>query len=144
MNSSNDVFQLIKSLTGPEKRYFKLSCKYTAKDTNNYMRLFEEIDKQSVYNEERIIKKFKQEKFIKHLPSEKNYLYNLILKSLRMYHSVKTTDNNLKGLLQDIRLLYDKELYTLCLKKIKKAKNIASSHERFLIQLDGLSSSTQR
>ena len=42
------------------------------------------IEKQSSYDENELKQSFKGETFIKHLPSEKNHLYKLILKSLWM------------------------------------------------------------
>ena len=47
------LFELIKSLSKSEKRYFKLiSSRHTIGDENNYVRLFDYIAKQDEYNEE--------------------------------------------------------------------------------------------
>ena len=54
MNKKGNLFFLIKSLNQSEKRYFKLFCR-TINVESNYIRLFEAIDKQEVYDE----KKFK-------------------------------------------------------------------------------------
>ena len=79
MKPSTELFQLIKSLTKSEKRYFKLSSSLQSGE-KNYLKLFEAIELQNEYDEEAIKEQFKAETFIKHLPSEKNHLYNLILK----------------------------------------------------------------
>ena len=75
MKSSDDLYQLIKSLTNNEKRYFKLFASLQS-GKKNYLRLFEAMDKQQVYDEGKVKEPFKGEKFINHLPSEKNYLYH--------------------------------------------------------------------
>ena len=88
MKLSDDLFELIKSLTKSEKRYFKIvtNKKDNESPKNNYLRLFDEIEKQKVYDEKKIIEKFAGSSFVKHLPSEKNYLYTCFLKSLNLYH----------------------------------------------------------
>ncbi|MEX2595763.1 MAG: hypothetical protein WEC59_02450 [Salibacteraceae bacterium] len=97
----------------------------------NYIKLFDSIEKQTEYDEEAIKKQFKGETFIKHLPSEKNHLYKLILKSLRSYYSENSISAILAEHIQSIEILYNKALYSECSKLVKKAKKIADSHERF-------------
>merc|ERR1711974_480393 len=86
---------LIKSLTKSEKRFFKLSSSLQSGE-KNYLKIFDAIEEQSEYNEEDIKEQFKNERFIKHFPSEKNHLYKLILKSLRSYHSDTSSSSILK------------------------------------------------
>lgn len=136
MKPSDELFKLIKSLTKSEKRFFKLSSTLQSGE-KNYIKLFDAIEKQNEYDEEGLKHIFRRETFIKHLPSEKNHLYKLILKSLRSYHS----DNSITSILQDeiksIDILFDKALYGECSKVIKKAKKVAAKNERFyyLMQL---------
>ena len=55
------LFELIKSLSKSEKRYFKLlSSRHTIGDENNYVKLFDFIDKQTTYDEGVIFKEFKK------------------------------------------------------------------------------------
>jgi hypothetical protein len=51
MKPSNELHDLIKSLTKSEKRFFKLHSSLQAGD-KNYLRIFDAIDKQKVYDEE--------------------------------------------------------------------------------------------
>ena len=69
------------------------------------------------------------ETFIKHLPSEKNYLYNLILKSLIAYHSQTSIDLQLKELLSQTEMLYHKGLHFQATKILEKAEKLAYSYE---------------
>ena len=133
MTPSEDLHQLIQSLTMQEKRYFKMfaTASYMREGQNNYIRLFDAVEKQKEYDEEKIKAKFKGETFIKHLPSEKNYLFSLIQKSLRQYHARANVDVTIKELLIDAEILYEKSLYSHCGKIISKAKKLAYKYERF-------------
>ncbi|MEZ4721221.1 MAG: hypothetical protein R2813_05015 [Flavobacteriales bacterium] len=97
----------------------------------NYIKLFDTIEKQSEYDEEAIKDQFEGETFIKHLPSEKNHLYKLILKSLRLFYSENSISAILAEHIQSIEILYNKALYSECGKLVKKAKSLARGHERF-------------
>lgn len=138
MKVSEDLFHLIKSLDQSEKRYFKIFASMYNKggDSNNYVRLFDAIDKQAVsggsYDEDTIKKQFKDDKFAKQLHVAKNYLYNNILKSLRLYNSERSKASELSGLIRDIENLMDKSLYLQSKKLIEKAKKIALFHERYI------------
>ena len=135
MKPSSALFQLIKSLSKSEKRYFKLSSSLQSGD-KNYMKLFDAIECQAVYDENVIKGKFAKEIFIKHLPSEKNHLYNLILKSLRGFYSDKSAAAILQEQLRNIELLFDKALYKECGKIIRKAKKVAYDYEKYYFLLD--------
>ena len=132
MKVTDDLFQLIKSLEQSEKRYFKIFASMHIKDTDNnqYLKLFDAIDKQENYDEDDIKEKFAKEKFIKQIHVAKNYLYNNILKSLRLYHSDRSKVNELMDILRDVQILYDKSLYKQCRKLLEKAKKIAYTYEK--------------
>lgn len=55
--SSDKLFTLIKSLAKNEKRYFKRSSQlHKLKEGNQYLLLFDAIEQQEVYDEEKIKK----------------------------------------------------------------------------------------
>ncbi len=124
------LFQLIKSLSVSEKGYVKKFC---AKNGANpaYLKLLDAIDLQTTYDEERIKKKFEDQKFIKQLSVAKNYLIKSILRSLRAYHSESTNNIQVHELLLEIEILYNKRLIGLCQKLIKKAKRIIEEAQLF-------------
>lgn len=130
MKPSTELFKLIKSLTKSEKRFFKLSSSLQAGD-KNYLKLFDYIDASSEYDEAALKEEFKKETFIKHLPSEKNHLYKLILKSLRAYHADQNLNSILKQEIKNIEILYGKALYKECEKFLQRAKGLAQKHEKF-------------
>ena len=112
MKPSNELFDLVKSLTKSEKRFFKLSSSLQTGD-KNYLKIFDAIDKQDEYDENALKNLFKKETFIKHFPSEKNHLYKLILKSLRAYHADNSVSSQLKQEIKNIEILYNKAAMVL-------------------------------
>lgn len=130
MKPSTELFDLIKSLTKSEKRFFKLASSLQTGD-KNYLKIFDAIDRQSDYDENTIKSQFKKETFIKHFPSEKNHLYKLILKSLRSYHSDNTVSSILKQEIKNIEILFTKALFKECNKFLMRAKKMAIEHEKF-------------
>jgi len=130
MKPSNELFDLIKSLSKSEKRFFKLQSALQSGD-KNYVRLFDAIDKMEAYDEELIKKLFKGEKFIRHLPSEKNHLYKLILKALRNYYGDTSVSSILKQEIKNIEILYNKALFDECNKFLLRAKKLSIQFEKF-------------
>ena len=135
MKPSTELFDLIKSLTKSEKRFFKLSSSLQSGD-KNYLKIFDTIEKQEIYDEDAIKDAYKNETFIKHFPSEKNHLYKLILKSLRSYHSDNSASSQLKQEIKNIELLFRKALFKECGKFLKRAKKIAYKNEKFYYLID--------
>ena len=137
MKPSDELFELIQSLKKSEKGYFK---KFTAihikGDKNNYMKLFEAIANQKKYDELKIKKTLGEGYFSRHLPKEKNYLYHLLLKSLRSYYSDVSADKQLKDMLINVDILYKKELYRQCHRVLSKAKKIALKLEKHLYLME--------
>lgn len=131
MNTSK-VFQLIKSLTPNEKRFFKIySNRHIIGAKNKYVILFEILDKLEEEHDEKIIQQLKKQGQGKFISSEKNYLHNHLLNVLNIYHTGTTAESKLGNLLQSIELLLGKALYNNCSVLLKKAKKIAYSYDRF-------------
>lgn len=130
MKPSDELFNLIKSLTKTEKRFFKLQSSLQSGE-KNYLKIFSVIDAQEDYDEEAVKDHFKNERFVKHFPSEKNHLYKQLLKSLRAYHADNSTSSILKEEIKNIEVLYKKALFKECNKFLKRAKKIAAAHEKF-------------
>ena len=130
MKPSTELFKLIQSLSKSEKRFFKLSSALQSGD-KNYIKIFDFIEAQDSYDEEALKKVFHGETFIKHLPSEKNHLYKLILKSLRAYYSEQSVSSTLKQEIKNVEILYSKTLYKECEKFVSRAKKLAGEHEKF-------------
>lgn len=137
MKPSLELFKLIKSLSKSEKRFFKLSSSLQSGE-KNYIKIFDYIEKQTEYEEELLKDHFKKERFVAHLPSEKNHLYKLILKSLRMFYGEQSLNSILQQEIKNVEILYQKALFGECSKIIKKAKKMAAEHEKFFFWIECL------
>lgn len=134
--ASNDLFQLIKSLSKQEKRYFKLHAgRHVIGQQNKYVILFDAIEKQQQYDEAQLKETFKGEAFTRQFHVVKNYLYHLILDSLRNYHESKSGDK-FYSWMRNARLLFDKGLYDQSAKALQKAQKLADNDENFLQLLE--------
>ena len=123
---------MIRSLSPSEKRYFKIfASKNTQSSKQNYLKVWREIDRQSDYDEAAILDKLDDPKLKSQFPVIKHYLYNLVLKSLRNYHSSNSVDFKLKEMLMNVEILHNKDLIAQCLKVLEKAQRLASEYERF-------------
>lgn len=130
MPTFDPLHQLIKSLESTEKRHFKIFAKrHVLKDENQYVRLFDLIDAMDTYDEDSIKSKLGSSLFAKNLSSGKNYLYNLLLSSLRNYHSGRSVRIQLQELWLDIHILLEKDLLQQAGKLIRKAKKLAAQHQ---------------
>ena len=130
MKPTHDLFDLVRSLTKSEKRFFKLQSSLQAGE-KNYVRLFDLLEKMDHYDEDFVKESFKGELFLKHLPSEKNHLFKLILKALRSYHGESTVRSVLKQALKNVDILHKKGLFEECKKELKRAKKLATAYEFF-------------
>lgn len=137
MKPSAELFELIKSLTSNEKRYFKLYASLQ-KGSKNYLSLFNAIDSMKVYDEKLIKILYSKEKFSLNLAFTKNYLYKLIFKSLISYNEGKNADMKLAGILAQCRILFDKSLYRQYFRMLKTGKILARKQERYIYLLEFL------
>ncbi|MEM1319417.1 MAG: hypothetical protein AAGG75_04130 [Bacteroidota bacterium] len=137
MSKSDALFDLIKSLQQAEKRYFRITAQRHIPDgPNHYLELFDRMEKMESYEEARLQAQLSNPVFAKNLSSGKHYLYNLLLKSLRNYHSGKTAKIKLQELIIEIQILIDRELFDQAMKRIRKAEHLA---QKFHYPVDLLS-----
>ncbi|MGH1364730.1 MAG: hypothetical protein ACRBF0_14300 [Calditrichia bacterium] len=127
MHKIETLFELIKSLSRTEKRYFKLHS--AGSKSANYLLLFNAIDKQDVYDEQALRRKFAGKTFVKQLHVIKNYLYSQILESLRLYHSNISHQAKLHDLIREAEILFRRDLLKACEKHLQRAEKLARQFE---------------
>jgi len=136
-NKNTDaLFQLIKSLTKAEKRYFKLHInKQIAGEETKFLKLFDLIDKQKDYDENKILEK---EKSIRsqQLSNLKAHLYKQILQNLRNLNSDEDIVLRIHELIDYSTILYNKCLYDQCVKMLEKARNTAEKYDKNALILE--------
>ena len=128
--SSDKVFQLIRSLSKAEKRYFKVYTSKQAGDKTNHQYLFDAIDKQDEYDETLLKKSLKNPTLVRSLPIAKTRLYDVILRALDAYHSNSSIDAQLKRTLHCAEILYKKSLYGQSQKLLDGAKKLAYKYDK--------------
>ncbi|MEO1258923.1 MAG: hypothetical protein AAFZ15_08990 [Bacteroidota bacterium] len=124
MKNREDLFNLIKAMSKSEKRYFVLDAKKSGRSASRYLSLFEALGKMEEFNEEKLKKKFP-----KNLSSDKAYLYEAILRSMRDYRSASSKAAQVKERLMDARFLYERGLYDQSTERIAQAKVMAKELE---------------
>jgi len=93
MTPSEDLFLLIKSLTKSEKGHFKkYASKHVIAGENKYIKIFNAIERQKAYNEAELKEKFRDESLLKSFAPFKVYLFDLILKSLTVFHANRSVN----------------------------------------------------
>ena len=132
MTPNDHLFQLIKSLTASEKRYFKLfAAKQAEGRKTNYEKLFDAYNElpDGVYNEEAFAQTLKRKKLGKYLSDEKKYLTELVMKAMRHYSAEKKAEGRLADMIQEMNFLIEKGLFDQCSKIAEKAWAIAEERE---------------
>ncbi|MCI4649771.1 hypothetical protein [Phaeodactylibacter sp.] len=137
---SNKLFNLIKSMSGSEKRYFKVFVGSHANKNSKYLRLFDAIEAQEEFDDE-VLKNevYQGEPVQSRKYSElKAYLYDLCLKSLQGYDEKTSVDYKLRHYLQSMQVLFRRSLFSDCQDLLGKARKLAYKYERFTVLIDML------
>ena len=135
MKPTNQLFDIIKSLTNEEEKKFKLLSSLQQGD-KNYIKLFNYIQKQDSYDEIEVKNHFKNEVFVQHFASEKNQLLHHILKSLRSHRQETSASARIDEEIKNIQLLFNKSLYKQSRKQLSILKKQAQDYELFYSLLE--------
>lgn len=134
---SSHLYDLIYSLSSSERRYFKLYIKnHLGKQNDLSVKLFDLIARSEG---KPLIKIEKKITFTKHPSRLKNYLYDLILKSLESYHSKTSVAIKIRKQINQIENLYNKALYDQCASLAKKALKEAENIDNQNFKIDIIS-----
>jgi hypothetical protein len=124
------LHELVHSLTKSEKRYFKLlSSRHTIGEENNYILLFDFIDKQELYDESQLKEHFIGESFLNKLSITKKRLYKHILNALDNFHSQSNIESQLFKMIHSADILSHKSLYAQAKKTLVSAEKLAEKNE---------------
>ncbi len=117
---SNELYELIKSMSASEKRYFKLNSLAHIGDSK-YAQLFNGIDQQQNFNPNEAYLFVSEGQ----LPNLKANLYKKILQTLRRYHLSSSIDAQIREMIDYAQLLFNRSQYKQCANQLKKAKSLA-------------------
>jgi len=120
---SQELFQLIKSMTPEEKGYFK---KYAQRHSNNEsesLKLFNLVDKQESYNEQCLKSQ------INHLPVVKSNLLEQLLQALLISNSTPSLNQIINKNIAYSEILYDRGLQRKALQLAKETFQLAIAND---------------
>lgn len=135
MAVSDDLFQLVKSLTKSEKGYFKkyayknISGEKSSASGNDYLKLFDLLDRQTDYNEDKVLKKLSKTGLVGNFSGSKNYLFKLLMNCLADYHAAKMPTAQIASQLVKAKLLSKKGLRSQANIFLKKASKLAQQED---------------
>lgn len=124
-------------MTKSEKRYFKLmSSRHTIGGENNYVRIFDYLDKLEVYDEEALFDYFEGEAFLNRFSITKKRLYDHILNALDSFHASASVEAQIHKMLHAADILYSRSLYDQSRRILRSAEKLALKHEKPALVLE--------
>ncbi len=128
--SSVSLWQLIASLSGPEKTFFKRNFSGGKAADKVYLKLFDAVAAQKKYDEAAILKKFAPAIHKKNIAFQKHYLQAQICDALVLYYSKNNVYQEIYKQIQLIRVFRKKgllhEAHTTWKKTVDKARKAES------------------
>jgi hypothetical protein len=136
--SSDELFQLIQSLSKAEKRNFKLFAGRNSNAGNpKTVVLFDLMSRMEEYDDDILLKKNKQLRGTQ-LSNLKAALYRQILSSIRVIREFGTIETQLNEQLDHVRILYQKALFSACLRLLVNIKEQAKAYHQLTYWLQAI------
>ncbi len=133
---TDDLVQLIRSLSRSEKRHFRIFVRRNQSSTDIlFLKLFDFLDKHQEYDEEKILKKLPDIKK-RQLSNLKAHLYKQLLVSLRLLNRNYDLNIDLRESIDYARVLYNKGLYRQSLDVLDKTKKRAIEFHQNIVALE--------
>ncbi len=131
MKRRTDLYELIRAMSKSEKRYFTIDAQKSGRKGSRYLELFQAI-KDMEEDDERALRK----KFGRNLSTDKNYLYEAILRSMRDYRSTNSLAARIREMILDAKYLSERGLYDQCQERLQNAKELATQLDDNLVLLE--------
>jgi hypothetical protein len=135
---SQDLFQLVHSMTSEERRFFRSYCRqYRGPKASNNLRLFALIEALSSYEEQAVKASFDGDLDDNQFAVAKNYLYNTVLRALSDYLGRRGGVQKIQAQLKMVEVLFHKELISQCEKLLKKTLAAAQkyAHPKLVLEV---------
>jgi hypothetical protein len=130
---SSRLYDLVKSLTSAERRYFKLFINSKDATSSKYERLFDAIAASDSFDEEKLMNAVygKNPTETRKYSELKSYLYDLVIRSLQSFDEKTSVDYRLKNQLLGVRALFKRSHFEDCKTILAKVKKTATEYEDF-------------
>jgi hypothetical protein len=140
MKPSEDLFDLIHSMTHAERKFFKQMAKrYGAESSANaskkYLQFYQAILEQATYDEAALKVKLQDVIAAGNFASWKRHLMEMLEHAIREYHAGKDHAARIHELLRESELLIRRGMWLRSRKKLADCKQLAVQHEDLLSQL---------
>lgn len=130
MTPRSDLYDLIHAMTAHERRYFRMYARMQQPEGEwNYLRLFDAMLTQDVYDEPALKKQFEGDKLAENFAVEKHYLYMQLLKVLRNFRARKRKDLQVREMLDGVEILATKDMDAAAWRLLKRARKKAEELE---------------
>lgn len=133
-----ELYDLIKSLSKSEKRFFKLTVS-SEDNATAISKLFDELEKAAEFDETKLLKASKQKNKALNQKEIIQLTYDVILKSQRTFYAESISGYKIKDEISNLRNLFDKAQYKQCRKMLNKLKEEAYADESFNFILEIIS-----
>lgn len=136
MSNIHPVYVLIQSLESAEKAYFKrFGFKKESKNNDSFKRLFDLIDRQQVFDLDKILSDKKLNDNVKvHIHVNLNYLQKRIVQSLLDFRRDTDTLSSIFTLVEEFNLYKDKKLFPLAIKTMKSIHKMVLNNDYYLLK----------
>jgi len=132
---NNDLFFLIKGLSGNEKSYYKkLAKRHAANNNSLHLRLFDLIDREQLKDEKKVLQQLGITNPAQ-FSSLKNYLTKDVLDSIVFMKRNEDINVQLSFIVIQLEQLLEKKLLHFARRLLKKAWELAEEFEHFDVQL---------
>ena len=128
MAASNDLYDLLATLSKSEKRYCRLMLASGAgRRSSSCLRLFEILSPMGEFDEARVRHAVRAEAFAGHLSVTKNHLYHHLVKSLRALRGEPNIRSHIRALVDAAEMLSERGLHSQAHERIARARMLADA-----------------
>ena len=138
MARKDKLLDLIHTLSMSEKRYFSIFAqRHVTKGNTRYQELFELACNLESTDPDQFEHSIREAGIqADYLAADKNYLYNLVMRSLSNFHASRTKSMQVKEWLHQVEILFDKGLYDQCLTLTTKARQAAEEYDLYALLME--------
>jgi tetratricopeptide (TPR) repeat protein len=136
---SDKLYRLVRVLSGPERRYFRIFIRGKTERDNKYLLMFDALAEMDKFEEEEVKRQVYQDQppsARTAYPQMKAYLYDLVIKCLESYDENRSVERRISQMLQGVAVLFKRGLYDDCLDLLRRAARMARQYEAFAQQLE--------
>jgi hypothetical protein len=124
--STDPLERLIVSMSKSEKRYFRITSRFSDRKDSTCLKLFDSLAHGGSIRP------------IKHLPVTRHNLFKMIVRSLANFHNQRSGFGKLSAGFEELSILYQRGLYDSCRKQIDKSIADSIAIESFSLALEFL------